>query len=98
MLLRQPNARIHLFAAIVVVVLGVRLGVTAGEWVALILSIVLVLAAEALNTALEHVVDIVSPDWHEAARDAKDVAASAVLICAIGAVCVGAIVFLPRLV
>lgn len=94
----QPNARIHFFAALVVILLGVLLDVTAGEWVALSLAIALVLAAEALNTALELVVDLASPEWSETARNAKDVAAAGVLICAIGAAVVGAIIFVPRLI
>lgn len=97
-LLRQPNARIHLAVAVVVVVFGLVLDISRGEWTALILAIVLVLAAEALNTALEIVVDIAAPDWSELARDAKDVAAAAVLICACGAACVGLLIFLPRLI
>lgn len=57
----------------------------------------LVLAAEAINSAVERIVDIVSPQWHPLARDAKDLAASGVLIAAIGAATVGIIVFLPYL-
>lgn len=97
-LLRQPNARFHLAAAAGVVVLAAYLQVSPGEWLALILAIALVLAAEALNTAIEHVVDIASPEWSPLARDAKDVAAAGVLICALGAVAVGLIVFVPHLI
>ncbi len=97
-LLRQPHARFHLVAAAVVVALAAYLRVSPGEWLALILAITLVLAAEALNTAIEHVVDIASPEWSALARDAKDVAAAGVLICALGALCVGGVVFLPRLI
>lgn len=96
-LLGQPNARIHLVAAVIVVASALWLDVSRGEWLALILAMSLVIAAEALNTALEHVVDIASPEWSEKARDAKDVAAAGVLVCAIGAACVGALVFLPKL-
>jgi len=93
----QPNARIHGVAACVVVGLGWWLGVSRLEWVALTLAIALVMGAEALNTALEYVVDLASPEWHPLARDAKDVAAGAVLICSLGAAVVGLLVFLPRL-
>lgn len=96
-LLRQPNARIHVVAALVVVGLSFHFSVSRGEWLALILAMTLVIAAEALNTALEHLVDIASPNWSELARDAKDVAAAAVLVCAIGAACVGALIFVPHL-
>ncbi len=93
----QPNARIHCAAAAVVVALGAWLGVSAMEWVALVLAIVLVMGAEALNTALEYVVDLASPEWHALARDAKDMAATAVLVCSTGAAVVGLVVFVPYL-
>ena len=91
----QPNARIHCAVAALVVALASWLQVSAMEWVALVLAIALVMAAEALNTALEYVVDLASPQWHALARDAKDVAAAAVLLCSIGAAVVGLLVFWP---
>ena len=97
MLRTQRNAQIHSVAMIVVVAAGWFFGVTAGEWIALILSTALVLALEALNTALEAVVDLVSPQPHPLAKKAKDVAAGAVLIGAIGAALVGCIIFVPKL-
>ena len=62
-----------------------------------LLAIALVMGAEALNTALEYVVDLASPEWHALARDAKDVAAAAVLVCSTGAAVVGLVVFVPYL-
>lgn len=97
MLRTQRNAQIHTVAMIVVVAAGGLFGVTADEWIALILATALVLALEGLNTALEAVVDLVSPQPHPLAKKAKDVAAGAVLIGAIGAALVGCIIFLPRL-
>ena len=96
-LLRQPNARIHLLAGCLVVILGSWLQITANEWLAVILAIGAVMGAEALNTALELSVDLVQPEWHELARDAKDVAAAGVLICSLAALVVGVVVFGPRL-
>lgn len=96
-LLRQPNARIHVVAAVLATALGWALRISAGEWLAVVLAIALVIGAEALNTALECVVDLVSPQWHALARDAKDTAAAAVLVCSAGALVVGLIVFGPRL-
>ena len=93
----QPNARIHCVAAAAVVALAWWLGVSHMEWMALVLAIVLVMGAEALNTALEYVVDLASPEWHPLARDAKDVAAAAVLLCSVGAAVVGLLVFVPYL-
>ncbi len=92
----QVNARIHLMACGVVVALGFGLKVSATEWLALILAMACVLTAEALNTALELCVDLASPEWHELARDAKDVAAAGVLLASLGAAGVGAVVFLPK--
>lgn len=94
-LVRQPNAIIHLCAAAIVIGLAAAYRVTPGDWIALILAMTLVLAAEAMNTALERVVDLASPEWSALARDAKDLAAASVLICAIGAACTGAVVFWP---
>lgn len=97
MLRQQRNAQIHSLITILVIVFGVVLRVSAGEWVALVLAIALVLALEALNTALEAVVDLASPQIHPLAKQAKDTAAGAVLIGAIGAAIAGCIIFLPKL-
>ncbi len=96
-LLRQPNARIHVGVALVVVALAWALQVSVLEWCVLALAMALVLGAEALNTAIELVVDMVQPEWHAMARDAKDVAAAGVLLCSLGAAVVGLCVFAPRL-
>ena len=96
-LMRQPNARIHLLAGGVVVILGRWLQINANEWLAVVLAMGVVMGAEALNTALELVVDLVQPEWHALARDAKDVAAAGVLICSLAALAVGVVVFGPRL-
>lgn len=93
----QRNAHIHLCATILVVVFGFVLRVNPTEWIALILCITLVLSLEAMNTALEAVVDLASPQLHPLAKQAKDTAAGAVLIAAIGAAIAGCIIFLPKL-
>ena len=97
-----------LFAAVNVWVLSAATLLTIGagwyfsigalEWCAVVLAIALVWTAEALNTALERLTDLVSPQYHALAGQAKDIAAGAVLIAVIGAFCVGLVVFLPRLV
>jgi len=96
-LLRQPNARIHTAAAGVVIALGCWLDLSENEWLAVILAMGGVIGAEALNTALELAVDLVQPEWHALARDAKDVAATGVLIFSLAAAAVGALVFAPKL-
>jgi len=93
----QPNARIHLLAAVLAVALGFYYHISRMEWIALSICITLVLALEALNTALEYLTDLVSPDFHPLAGKAKDVAAAAVLLAAAGAVVVGLLIFIPHL-
>ena len=93
----QANARIHLVAILLVTVAGFLLKVTTSEWCFIVIVFAMVLAAEAFNTAIEFVVDLTSPDYHPLAGKAKDVAAAAVLITAIGAAIVGIIIFLPKL-
>ena len=91
----QPNARIHAAATILVIVAGVLLGISRIEWALIALAIAIVWAAEALNTAIEFLVDLASPDLHPLAAKAKDAAAGAVLVAAIGAALVGGLVFGP---
>lgn len=93
----QRNARVHLLIAAAVVVLGLFLGVSAVEWAILALAMGLVLAGEMGNTVVETVVDLASPEFHELARVAKDVAASTVLVTALTAVAVGLFILGPPL-
>jgi diacylglycerol kinase (ATP) len=92
----QHNARIHAVATALVVGAGALLRISSVEWALIVLAIVCVWAAEALNTAVEFVVDLASPEQHPLAAKAKDVAAGAVLIMAVGAAIVGGIVFGPH--
>ena len=93
----QPNAQIHTAIGTLVVLAGWFFGLSPTEWSLLVLCIALVLAAEAFNTAVESVVDLVSPDFHPLAGRAKDAAAGAVLLLACGAAVVGSIVFIPKI-
>ncbi|MEN9933460.1 MAG: hypothetical protein RLZZ387_39 [Chloroflexota bacterium] len=97
LLATQRNAKIHSAAGVAAVALGLALGIERGEWLALIIIIALVLAAEGVNTAVEATVDLASPGYHPLAKVAKDVAAGTVLLTAIASVAVGAVIFLPRL-
>lgn len=92
----QANARIHVVAMVLVVAAGFYFRISATEWCLLALAIASVLAAEAFNTALEYLTDLVSPDYHPLAGKAKDVAAAAVLLTAMGAAAAGLIVFVPK--
>jgi diacylglycerol kinase (ATP) len=89
----QHNAWIHAAATIAVTALGVLFQLSRFEWCWIVLAIAIVWTAEALNTAFEFLADAASPNFHPVVRDAKDVAAGAVLITAIAAVVIGAIVF-----
>jgi diacylglycerol kinase len=93
----QPNFRVHLLAAFLVVATAVGVGVTLVELAVLALAIGLVMVSEALNTALEAVVDLASPETHPLARVAKDCAAAGVLIAAVTAAVAGALILVPRL-
>jgi diacylglycerol kinase len=94
----QRNAWIHAVISIVVVVLGFWLDLSRGDWVAVVLVIALVWLAEFLNTALEAVVDLASPEHNRLAKAGKDLGAAAVLIAAGAAVIVGLLVLGPPLV
>jgi len=73
------------------------LGLNQVEWAILILTIASVLSLEAVNTAVESAVDLASPDLHPTAKRAKDLAAGAVLIAVLASVCVGLVLFVPKL-
>ncbi|MEQ1619558.1 MAG: diacylglycerol kinase family protein [Terricaulis sp.] len=95
MLRTQHNAWLHLIASVAVVVAGLVFKVSADDWRWLIAAMALVWAAETVNTAFEHLCDVVSPEFHPSVKRAKDIAAAAVLVCAIAAVLLGAITFAP---
>lgn len=97
MLRTQVNARIHLGMTLVVVIAGLWLELGRAEWLWIVVAIVVVWVAEGLNTALERLADALSPEHHPLVRQAKDVAAAAVLMAAIGAVIIGLLVFGPYL-
>lgn len=92
----EAHARIHLLATMVVLGLGLWLSLPYSDWLALILAIGLVWVAEAVNSAVEATVDLVSPDWHPLAGKAKDIAAGAVLLAALCAASIGVLVFAPH--
>ena len=93
----ERNMRIHLVAAVAAISLGAWLGLSACEWVAIVICIALVACLECANTAIEAVVDLASPDIHPLAKKAKDCAAGAVLLAAMGAAIVGCIIFAPKI-
>ena len=92
---KENNAWIHCTAIIAVTIQVIRLEQTSTKWLVILLCFAMVLAAEAFNTAIERLVNLVSPDYHPVAGDVKDIAAGAVLICAIFAAIIGLIIFVP---
>lgn len=92
---KEHNAWIHCSAIIAVTTAGVLFNITRTEWLIILLCFGIVLAAEAFNTAIERLVNLVSPDYHPIAGDVKDIAAGAILICAITAAIIGAVIFIP---
>jgi len=93
----QRNMRVHVAAAIAVVIAGAVLRIGAVQWACLALAIGIVLVAEMFNTVIEAMIDLQSPHLHPLAKIAKDGAAGAVLIASVAAVGVAIAVFVPRL-
>ncbi len=93
----EPNVIIHLIAAVFAVAMGFFFSIQTWEWCVVIFAIGMVLSAEAFNTSIEYLTDLVSPDYHELAGKTKDVAAAAVLLIAIAAAIVGLLIFLPKI-
>ena len=93
----QHNAWIHAAASVAVVGLGLFVGLSRLEWCLVVLVMTAVWTAEAVNTALEALCDVASPDLHPLVERAKDIAAGAVLLTAVGAAVVGVLVFGPHL-
>ena len=92
----QHNSWIHAMATLAVVGAAVAVGASRREWLALVLAMTLVWSAEAFNTAIEFLSDAAQPEFHPLIEKAKDVAAGAVLLCALGALAVGVLVFAPH--
>ena len=93
----QRNMRIHLAFALAAITLGFICGITLDQWLIVILCIGVVFGLECANTAIENVVDLVSPQYHELAKHAKDAAAAAVLCAAVSSFIIGTILFVPGL-
>ena len=92
----EVHLRFHAVTTVVVIGLGFHYGISRLEWALVALATASVWAAELMNTAIEALTDLASPAWHPLAGKAKDVAAGAVLLAALGAVVVGMLVFGPH--
>ena len=94
----ERNMKIHVLAMIVVIALGLFFKLNKVEWCFIIIAIASVISAELFNTAIETVIDMVSPERNPKAKLAKDIAAGAVLVVAIGAAIIGFIIFGPQII
>ena len=86
------NFRIHLLAVVVVIIVGIWIEFTEFEWLAIIITMGIVLSLEAMNTAIETIIDLVSPEYHDLAKKTKDVAAGAVLLFVFAALGVASVI------
>lgn len=94
----EHNARIHLVASVIVVLLGWYFKISELEWVVILFAIGFVFVSETLNTSIETIADFISLEKHDAIKKIKDLAAGVVLINSIIALVIGLIVFLPRII
>lgn len=90
--------RIHLGVGTITIAAGIAFRIASYEWLALVIVIFFVFILEILNTAIETLVDLYTEEYHHLAKVAKDTAAGAVMVAAIMSVCVGLIIFLPKIV
>lgn len=93
----ETHFRLQVLVSVITIVVGVVVGLSRMEWLLVVVCIILVLTLEAVNTAMEHLCNVVQPDYHPGIKRVKDVAAGAVLIAAVGSCVVGCFIFLPKL-
>jgi len=91
--LKERNMKVHVLCAILVVIFGITLNISNSEWCILLICIALVISMEMINTAIEHLVNLVEPNYHVIAGKVKDLAAGAVLVCAIITAIIASLIF-----
>ncbi|HEY5537550.1 MAG TPA: diacylglycerol kinase family protein [Acetobacterium sp.] len=94
----QPNMRVHLGLAFIAIMAGIVFQISSSDWLALVIVISFVFILELINTAIETLVDLYTIEYHHLAKVAKDTAAGAVMVAAGMSVCVGLIIFLPKII
>lgn len=92
------NFCLMLVITVLMIPAGLLLGLSGTEWAIILLCCAGVITLEMVNTAIEYIVDLVSPSYHELAKKAKDVAAGAVLFAALFAAAVGLVIFIPHII
>ncbi|MGB0404193.1 MAG: diacylglycerol kinase family protein [Salibacteraceae bacterium] len=94
----EHNARVHLFFGVLAIIFGVYFNLDRGEWLFVLLAIVLVFAMELMNSAIEYLADTITKEINPGIKKAKDLAAASVLMSALFAVAVGLVVFVPKVI
>ena len=94
----HPNVKVHGLVGLMAIIAGWVLEISTGEWLIISFTIVLVMMAELVNTAIESMTDLITTEYRQKAKVAKDVSAGMVLVTAVGAVIVGLVIFLPKIV
>lgn len=93
---KEQNFKSHILSAVIVLIAGYFTGLSRIEWFIVLILIALIFALEMMNTAIERVVDLASPNIHPLAKQAKDIAAGAVLVFAVFSAIIGLLIFLPK--
>ena len=93
----QPNFAVHLFFSTLAIVAGIALNISGLEWIVIALTVVVGLVIELVNTAIESTVDLITRKYNRLAKIAKDTAAAAMLVYAVGALVVAAVIFVPKI-
>ncbi len=93
----QPNFKVHVVLSVLAIYLGSILNISLTEWVMIVMTIVMGLVIELINTSIEAVVDLATDKWHHFAKIAKDVSAGAMLVYATGSVIIACLIFLPKI-
>lgn len=94
----EKNMTVHIVMAVIAIMMSIILRIDWMEWLFILLAIFGVIALEFINSAIERVVDLVTEDYHELAKQAKDIAAAAVFVYSCLSVIIGLIIFLPKLI
>lgn len=96
-LVQERNFKIQVSLGFLAVILGFVLNISPNEWLHLVIVITLVLVLELINTSIEEIVDLISPQLQEKAKIAKDVAAATVLVASFGSLVIGGLLFIPKI-
>jgi len=93
----QPNFRVHIILSLIAIILGFLLRISTAEWIIIFITISMGLVIELINTAIEFTVDLITQEYNQYAKFAKDTSAAAMLTYAVGAAITGGWIFLPKI-